>query len=110
MRSACWRWVAPCGRGLSSCAAGPTCALRAPAVRRDNPQLTTRREGGHQPARIVMSRTLDLPAEAKLWDVGHAPTIVATQRGARLDFQRMLRARGVEVLEFDFLTPDAVAR
>lgn len=30
-------------------------------VRRDNPQLTTRREGGHQPARIVMSRTLDLP-------------------------------------------------
>lgn len=95
---------------MSSCAAGPTCALRAPAVRRDNPQLTTRREGGHQPARIVMSRTLDLPAEAKLWDVGHAPTIVATQRGARLDFQRMLRARGVEVLEFDFLTPDAVAR
>ncbi len=31
------------------------------AVRRDNPRLTTRREGGHQPARIVMSRTLDLP-------------------------------------------------
>lgn len=30
-------------------------------VRRDNPQLTTRREGGHAPARIVMSRTLDLP-------------------------------------------------
>ncbi|PNH00016.1 Riboflavin biosynthesis protein RibD, partial [Tetrabaena socialis] len=30
-------------------------------VRRDNPRLTTRREGGHTPARIVMSRTLDLP-------------------------------------------------
>ncbi len=30
-------------------------------VRRDNPRLTTRREGGHAPARIVMSRTLDLP-------------------------------------------------
>jgi diaminohydroxyphosphoribosylaminopyrimidine deaminase/5-amino-6-(5-phosphoribosylamino)uracil reductase len=60
--------------------------------------------------RIVMSRTLDLPAEAKLWDVSHAPTIVATQRGARLDFQRMLRERGVEVLQFDFLTPDAVAK
>lgn len=39
-----------------------------------------------------------------------APTIVATQRGARLDFQQRLRARGVEVLQFDFLTPDAVAR
>ena len=81
-----------------------------PAVRRDNPQLTTRREGGHQPMRIVMSRTLDLPAEAKLWDVSHAPTVVATQRGARRDFQDALRRRGVEVLEFDFLTPDAVAR
>lgn len=42
--------------------------------------------------------------------MSHAPTIVATQRGARLDFQARLRARGVEVLEFDFLTPDAVAR
>jgi RibD C-terminal domain len=31
-------------------------------VRRDNPRLTTRREGGHMPVRIVMSRTLDLPA------------------------------------------------
>ena len=32
-----------------------------------------------------------------------------TQRGARTDFQRKLRARGVEVVEFDFLTPHAVA-
>ena len=30
-------------------------------VRRDNPRLTTRREGGHAPVRMVMSRTLDLP-------------------------------------------------
>ena len=30
-------------------------------VRRDNPRLTTRAEGGHTPVRIVMSRTLDLP-------------------------------------------------
>jgi riboflavin biosynthesis pyrimidine reductase len=34
-------------------------------VRRDNPRLTTRREGGHTPARIVMSRTLDLPEVGK---------------------------------------------
>jgi diaminohydroxyphosphoribosylaminopyrimidine deaminase / 5-amino-6-(5-phosphoribosylamino)uracil reductase len=78
-------------------------------VRRDNPRLTTRRDQGHQPIRVVMSRTLDLPADAALWDISHAPTIVATQRGARQDFQRVLRSRGVEVLEFDFLTPDAVA-
>ena len=30
-------------------------------VRRDNPNLTTRKQGGHAPVRIVMSRTLDLP-------------------------------------------------
>lgn len=29
-------------------------------VRLDNPRLTTRREGGHMPMRICMSRTLDL--------------------------------------------------
>jgi diaminohydroxyphosphoribosylaminopyrimidine deaminase/5-amino-6-(5-phosphoribosylamino)uracil reductase len=37
-------------------------------VRRDNPRLTTRREGGHLPVRVVMSRTLDLPHHANLWD------------------------------------------
>ena len=56
-------------------------------VRRDNPRLTTRREGGHAPVRVVMSRTLDLPADADLWDVTVAPTIVMTQRGAKQRFQ-----------------------
>ena len=123
-------------------------------VRRDNPRLTTRREGGHTPVRIVMSRTLDLPEvsmhqpfvtelycltsllvhhpwtcqvvsgvrsggvaeqkdlavqDANLWDVSSAPTIVMTQRGARKDFQELLRSKGVEVVQFDFLTPEAVA-
>ena len=32
-----------------------------------------------------------------------------TQRGAKQPFQAMLRARGVEVVEFDFLTPELVA-
>lgn len=39
--------------------------IRGLQVRRDNPRLTTRREGGHAPVRMVMSRTLDLP------QVGH---------------------------------------
>jgi hypothetical protein len=38
-----------------------------------------------------------------------APTIVMTQRGARKHFQQALRSKGVEVVEFDFLTPEAVA-
>jgi len=58
--------------------------------------------------RVVMSRTLKLPEDANLWDVGVAPTVVMTQRGAREDFQARLRAKGCEVVQFDFLTPRAV--
>ena len=47
--------------------------------------------------------------DANLWDVSSAPTIVMTQRGARRAFQDMLCAAGVEVVQFDFLTPEAVA-
>lgn len=47
--------------------------------------------------------------DANLWDISTAPTIVMTQRGARCDFQAHLLARGVEVVQFDFLTPEAVA-
>ncbi|KAK9852810.1 hypothetical protein WJX84_003994 [Apatococcus fuscideae] len=78
-------------------------------VRQDNPRLTTRRDGGHAPVRMVMSRTLDLPEDANLWDTSSAPTIVMTQRKARTNFQRKLQAQGVEVVQFDFLTPEAVA-
>ncbi|KAI5068159.1 hypothetical protein GOP47_0016504 [Adiantum capillus-veneris] len=77
-------------------------------VRRDNPKLTTRQEGGHLPARIVMSRCMHLPEDAHLWDVSSTPTIVMTQRGARKDFQQRLEKKGVEIVEFDFLTPKAV--
>eukprot|EP00240_Pyramimonas_obovata_P002222 CAMPEP_0118926750 /NCGR_PEP_ID=MMETSP1169-20130426/4373_1 /TAXON_ID=36882 /ORGANISM="Pyramimonas obovata, Strain CCMP722" /LENGTH=457 /DNA_ID=CAMNT_0006868371 /DNA_START=263 /DNA_END=1632 /DNA_ORIENTATION=- len=78
-------------------------------VRRDGPQLTTRREGGHLPIRVVMSRTLNLPEDGSLWDTSVAPTLVMTQRGTRQDFQNQLRARGVEVVEFDFLNPGVAA-
>ncbi len=32
-----------------------------------------------------------------------------TQKGAKRRFQAMLKQRGVEVVEFDFLTPECVA-
>ncbi|XP_039118666.1 riboflavin biosynthesis protein PYRR, chloroplastic isoform X3 [Dioscorea cayenensis subsp. rotundata] len=77
-------------------------------VRRDDPQLTARHGGGHVPARIVLSRTLDFPEERKLWNVFDAYTIVATQRGACKDMQKKLASKGVEVVEFDFLNPKDV--
>jgi len=109
-------------------------------VRRDNPNLTTRRDGGHRPARIVLSRTMDLPGtedanyglgtgdfeedadagamgaeirkrkpRTNLWNTDEAATIVMTVVGSRPEFQAELRALGVEVVEFDELTPGAVA-
>ncbi|KAF5753940.1 putative riboflavin biosynthesis protein RibD [Helianthus annuus] len=77
-------------------------------VRKDNPRLTPRHGGGHLPTRIVMSQTLDLPEVANLWDVREVPTIVATQRGARRSFQKLLASKGVEVVEFDILNPKDV--
>jgi diaminohydroxyphosphoribosylaminopyrimidine deaminase / 5-amino-6-(5-phosphoribosylamino)uracil reductase len=76
-------------------------------VRRDNPLLTSR-QPGRSPLRVVMSRTLDLPRSAQLWDVSETPTLVATQTGVNLAMQNELRDRGVEVVEFDALTPAAV--
>jgi diaminohydroxyphosphoribosylaminopyrimidine deaminase/5-amino-6-(5-phosphoribosylamino)uracil reductase len=77
-------------------------------VRRDNPSLTTRKEEGHQPVRIVMSRGLDLPEKANLWDISKSPTIVMTQKGSKKEFQKMLTDHGVEVVEFELLTPRRV--
>uniref|UniRef100_A0A453Q3B9 5-amino-6-(5-phosphoribosylamino)uracil reductase n=1 Tax=Aegilops tauschii subsp. strangulata TaxID=200361 RepID=A0A453Q3B9_AEGTS len=74
-------------------------------VRRDDPRLTARHVKGHVPVRIVMSQTCNLPEEANLWNVHEAYTIVATQRGARRDFQKKLAMKGVEVVEFDMLNP-----
>ncbi|OVA14785.1 CMP/dCMP deaminase [Macleaya cordata] len=74
-------------------------------VRRDDPRLTARHGGGHLPVRIVMSQTFNLPKDANLWDVSEVRTIVATQRGARKSFQKLLASKGVEVVEFDILNP-----
>ncbi|KAL9297054.1 hypothetical protein ACSQ67_022950 [Phaseolus vulgaris] len=63
---------------------------------------------GHMPMRIVMTQTLDLPEEANLWDMAEVSTIVVTQRGARRSFQKLLASKGVEVVEFDILTPREV--
>ncbi|KAG0489309.1 hypothetical protein HPP92_008120 [Vanilla planifolia] len=74
-------------------------------VRRDDPRLTARHGGTHVPSRIVLSRSLNLPEEANLWNTNDAYTIVATQRGARKDIQEKLARKGVEVVEFDVLNP-----
>lgn len=76
-------------------------------VRRDNPLLTGHgRE--HNPLRVVMSRTLNLPLQAQIWQTNTAPTVVFTEIDVQPAVQQQLRQQGVEVIEFDRLTPDKV--
>lgn len=74
-------------------------------VRQDNPRLTTRLPGAHNPLRVIMSRSLNLPTQAHLWQTQEAPTVVLTQPGANPDLQEILRKQGVEVVELSPLTP-----
>ncbi|MCC5647643.1 bifunctional diaminohydroxyphosphoribosylaminopyrimidine deaminase/5-amino-6-(5-phosphoribosylamino)uracil reductase RibD [Nostoc sp. CHAB 5824] len=75
-------------------------------VRQDNPYLTTRQAEAHSPLRVVMSRHLNLPENAHLWQTADAPTLVLTEKGANPDFQKLLLKQGVEVVELTSLTPD----
>jgi len=77
-------------------------------VRQDNPRLTSHQTGTHNPLRVIMSRTLNLPDEARLWQVEQAPTLVLTTAGARPAFQQGLQQRGVEVVELTPLAPAQV--
>ncbi|MCS5697552.1 bifunctional diaminohydroxyphosphoribosylaminopyrimidine deaminase/5-amino-6-(5-phosphoribosylamino)uracil reductase RibD [Cyanobium sp. FGCU-52] len=65
-------------------------------VRTDDPLLTSRGRRDPEPLRVVLSRGLDLPAAAWLWDTTVAPTLVAHGPGApqkrREAFDRMVQA------------------
>ena len=74
-------------------------------VRQDNPRLTSHEVDVRNPLRVVMSRTLDLPKEAYLWETAEAATLVLTEKAAHPDFQIMLQKRGVTVVELTSLTP-----
>ncbi|MEO0408961.1 MAG: bifunctional diaminohydroxyphosphoribosylaminopyrimidine deaminase/5-amino-6-(5-phosphoribosylamino)uracil reductase RibD [Cyanobacteria bacterium P01_A01_bin.135] len=77
-------------------------------VRQDNPNLTTHGVTAHQPRRVVISPSLNLPEEANLWNTDVAPTLVFTQTGVQPDRQAHLRRRGVEVIELETPSPAAV--
>ncbi|MCL6436250.1 MAG: bifunctional diaminohydroxyphosphoribosylaminopyrimidine deaminase/5-amino-6-(5-phosphoribosylamino)uracil reductase RibD [Leptolyngbyaceae cyanobacterium HOT.MB2.61] len=76
-------------------------------VRQDNPLLTSRQEL-HTPLRVVMSRSLNLPADAHLWDTTVAPTLVVTEPRSNPELRVLLRERGVEVIELIPLSPSAL--
>jgi diaminohydroxyphosphoribosylaminopyrimidine deaminase / 5-amino-6-(5-phosphoribosylamino)uracil reductase len=79
-------------------------------VRKDNPHLTCHGVSDHNPLRVVMSRTLDLPTIAHLWDCNTVPTVVFTQNvdDKAIEVAQALRKQGVEMVEYPELTPDRV--
>lgn len=77
-------------------------------VRQDNPHLTTHGLSDHNPLRVVMTRSLDLPITAHLWDTSQIPTLVYTQTDSNVKLKQQLLTKGVEVIEFSQVTPTLV--
>lgn len=80
-------------------------------VRQDNPLLTTHGVTEHSPLRVVLSRSLDLPSTAQIWQVdqNHRTLIVTplnSQRSASAqNFLDHVQGLGVEVLEIEPCNP-----
>ncbi|PSR18649.1 bifunctional diaminohydroxyphosphoribosylaminopyrimidine deaminase/5-amino-6-(5-phosphoribosylamino)uracil reductase RibD [filamentous cyanobacterium CCP3] len=74
-------------------------------VRCDNPRLTSHGYSSRNPLRVVMSRRLDLPSSANLWQIKDAPTVIFTTAQADPERQQQLTTQGVEVAVLSMLTP-----
>ncbi|MGD1920625.1 MAG: bifunctional diaminohydroxyphosphoribosylaminopyrimidine deaminase/5-amino-6-(5-phosphoribosylamino)uracil reductase RibD [Pleurocapsa sp.] len=79
-------------------------------VRKDNPNLTTHGVTEHNPLRVIMSRSLDLPNECNLWNIDVAPTLVFTENNSNPSLQKALIDKGVEVITVAALTPKIVMK
>ncbi len=67
-------------------------------VRADDPLLTSRGLRQQEPLRVVLSRSLNLPSAAQLWDQRLATTLVAHSDAAPAEARTQLDQRGVERL------------
>ena len=74
-------------------------------VRADNPLLTSRGRRTPEPLRVVVSRELNLPDAAQIWDVSLAPTLVAHGPGAAAEKIALLDQLGIERLQLDQCEP-----
>ncbi|NBO29684.1 MAG: bifunctional diaminohydroxyphosphoribosylaminopyrimidine deaminase/5-amino-6-(5-phosphoribosylamino)uracil reductase RibD [Synechococcaceae bacterium WB6_1A_059] len=74
-------------------------------VRADDPLLTSRGRRTPEPLRVVVSRELNLPQNAQLWNQELAPTLVAHGPGARAEKIALLDQLGAERLPLDQCEP-----
>lgn len=77
-------------------------------VRADDPLLTSRGLRTPEPLRVVLSRSLDLPDQAQLWDQSVAPTLVVHGLDAPAEARSRLDAVGVQRQELQACEPDAL--
>ena len=76
-------------------------------VRKDNPSLTTHGVTEHNPLRVVMSRSLDLPADCNLWHDNLAETIIFTENNDPAQQQKLL-SDNTHIITVAALTPKIV--
>ncbi|NBP99190.1 MAG: bifunctional diaminohydroxyphosphoribosylaminopyrimidine deaminase/5-amino-6-(5-phosphoribosylamino)uracil reductase RibD, partial [Synechococcaceae bacterium WB6_3A_227] len=74
-------------------------------VRADDPLLTSRGRRTPEPLRVVVSRELNLPQNAQLWNQELAPTLVAHGPGAKAEKIALLDQLGIERLPLDRCEP-----
>ncbi len=79
-------------------------------VRMDNPHLTTHGLTAHCPLRVVMSKSLNLPRNAHLWDVNDRErTLVFTESvNHNSELAKYLSDRQIEIIAIKNLSPQAV--
>lgn len=80
-------------------------------VNRDDPQLTSHQTDNTaipNPIRVVMSRSLQLPRSAKLWQTQLVPTLVFTEQHPDTEMAQHLAAQQVDVIHLPQVTPKDV--
>lgn len=77
----------------------------AGTVRSDNPLLTSRGQRQPEPLRVVLSRRLRLPRQAKLWDQTVAATVVFHELGTNPVAVTRLEQQGVECVALEPCSP-----
>ncbi|MTF39835.1 bifunctional diaminohydroxyphosphoribosylaminopyrimidine deaminase/5-amino-6-(5-phosphoribosylamino)uracil reductase RibD [Cyanobacterium aponinum] len=68
-------------------------------LRRDNPLLTTHGLTSHNPLRVVITASFDLPTSAQLWQQDTAKTVVFTTPQPDSSLKDSLLSQGVEIVE-----------
>lgn len=78
-------------------------------VRADDPLLTSRGQRSPEPLRVVLSRRLELPQAARLWDTAAAATLLVHGPEAPVERCDRFDALGVERLALETCEPGALA-